>query len=685
MDSSNPLLQTWTTPFQVPPFDLIRPEHFAPAFDQAMREHLAETAAIGADPAPPSFANTVEALQRSGRLLDRTSAVFSNLVVSLGGDALQAIDVEMSPKLAQHAMTVALDPALFARIDALHRQRDALDLDTDQRRLLDRMHLNLVRAGAALPPEGRARMAAITERLAVLHTEFGQNVLHDEKVWHLPLAEADLDGLPDDLRAAMRQAAAERGLNGYAVTLARSLVEPFLTFASRRDLRQVAYEAWTARGAQDGPHDNRPLIPEILALRAERAALLGYPSFAEFRLADTMAGTPAAAEGLLAEVWEPAKRKAARERDRLLEVARAEGFNGALAPWDWRLYAEKVRRADYAIDEGELKPYFELGNIQAAAFDTAGRLFGLQFLPRPDLPAYHPDVQAWEVRDAAGHVGVFLADNYARADKRSGAWMSSYRDQEAMDAPDFSTSVSPVIINNNNFARGEPTLLSFGDAETLFHEFGHALHGLLSRVRYPAQSGTGVRRDFVEFPSQVLEHWLSAPDTLRRYALHHATGTPIPEALIERLLAARGFNQGFASVEYTAAALIDMALHAGPALDGPNGMKAGGIEAFEAGFLARIGMPAEIGIRHRPAHFQHLFAGGGYAAGYYSYMWSEVLDADGWEAFEEAGDPFDPAIAARLRTVLAAGDTQDPMALYAGFRGRPPSTAALLRSRDLVE
>ena len=673
MTEPNPLLAAWTTPCGVPPFDLIRPEHFAPAFDAAMTDHLAEIAAIGADPAPASFANTVEALERSGRALQRVGNVFSNLVVSQGGAALEALDRAMSPRLAEHGTQVALDPAVFTRVAALHGQRDTLGLAEDQMRLLERTHLGFVRSGAALDPAAKARMSAIAQRLAVLHTAFGQNVLHDEKSWHLPLSDADLDGLPAFVRAGAAQAGAERGLAGHAVTLSRSLIEPFLTFSTRRDLRQAAYEAWIARGMHGGEHDNRVLIPEILALRAERARLLGYGSFAEFRLADTMAGTPEAVQGLLAEVWEPAKGKARAERDRLLALAQAEGFNGALAPWDWRFYAEKVRRADYALDETELKPFFVLDNIQQAAFDTAARLFGLRFTPRPDMPTYHPDVQAYEVQDAAGHVGVFLADPYARADKRSGAWMSSYRDQEALDG-----AVSPIIVNNNNFAKASPTLLSFDDAATLFHEFGHALHGLLSTVRYPGQSGTSVRRDFVELPSQIFEHWIELPDTLRRYALHHETGAPIPDALIERLLAAQRFNQGFGTVEYTSSALIDMALHAHPAPDTID------VDAFEAEMLARIGMPAEIGLRHRPAHFQHLFAGGGYAAGYYSYLWAEVLDADGFDAFTEAGDPFDPATAARLRTLLSAGDTRDPMALYTAFRGRPPNTAALLRSRDLV-
>jgi peptidyl-dipeptidase Dcp len=673
MNASNPLLTPWTTPFGVPPFDLIKPEHFAPAFEVAMTEHLAEIAAIGASDAPPGFANTIEALERSGRTLARVGGVFGNLVASQGGEALEALDREMSPKLAQHGMQVSLDPAVFSRVDALHSQSDTLDLSEDQRRLLDRTHLGFVRSGAALAPAEKARMAEISERLAVLHTEFGQNVLHDEKAWHLPLTETDLAGLPDFVRAGARQAAAERGMDGYVVTLSRSLIDPFLTFSARRDLRQIAYEAWIARGTHPGAHDNRILIPEILALRNERARLLGYPSFAAFRLADSMAGTPSAAEGLLAEVWEPAKRVAAMERDRLLAVARAEGFNGALAPWDWRYYAEKVRRADYAVDETEIKPYFVLENIQSAAFDTVTRLFGVTFTPRPDVPTYHPDVHAFEVRDATGHVGVFLADHYARSDKRSGAWMSSYRDQETLDG-----EVSPIIVNNNNFAKSKPTLLSFDDAETLFHEFGHALHGLLSKVRYPAQSGTSVRRDFVELPSQIYEHWIALPETLGRYALHHETGAPVPPDLVAKLLAARDFNQGFATVEYTAAALIDMAMHSHPA---PETIR---VEAFEAEFLTGIGMPPEIGIRHRPPHFQHLFSGGGYAAGYYSYLWAEVLDADGFEAFKEAGSPFDPATAARLRVLLSAGDTRDPMELYIAFRGRTPSTEALLRTRGLV-
>jgi len=678
--SINPLLAPWTTPFGAPPFDAIRPEHFPPAFDQAMAHHLAEIEAIATTRAPPDFGNTIAAMERSGRPLKRVAATFGNLVASHGSAALQQVERDMAPKLAAHSSRVALDPRLFARIAALHAARDFLPLAPDERRLLDRTHLGFVRAGAALDDQGRTRMAAINTRLATLHTDFGQNVLADERNWTMELDEAALQGLPDFVVEGARQAAAGRGSEGHVVTLSRSLIEPFLTFSPRRDLRASAWRAWVSRGMHAGPHDNRPLIPEILALRAERAKLLGFEHFAAFRLADSMAGTPEAVQRLTGEVWAAGRRRAGEEAARLLAEAGADGINTRLEPWDWRHYAERVRQAEYDLDETRLKPYFELGRIQQAAFDTASRLFGLTFTPRPDVPVYHPDVRAYEVTDPAiegegGHVGLFLADHFARPDKRSGAWMSSYRDQEAMPGEPQS---APIIVNNNNFARGTPTLLSFDDASTLFHEFGHALHGLLSRVRYPSQSGTSVRRDFVEFPSQVYEHWLEAPETLRSYARHHETGEPLPDALIDRLLAARTFNQGFATVEFLASAILDMELHLHPdpaSLD---------IEQFEAEALARLGMPAEIGARHRPAHFQHLFSGGGYAAGYYSYLWAEVLDADGFDAFTEAGSPFHPETAARLKRVLQAGDTRDPMELYVEFRGRPPETGPLLRMRGLA-
>jgi peptidyl-dipeptidase Dcp len=673
--TENPFFESWTTPFGMPPFDRIRPEHFPPAFDRGIAEQTAAISAIAGSAETPSFANTIEALERSGRLLERVSRVFFNLEASSTNDALEAIACDYAPKLAQYQMQIALNPALFTRIAELYSRRMEFGLDPDQLRLLERYHLRFVRSGALLNPEQRARMAAIAERLATLHTLFGQNVLHDERDWQMVLDAEDLDGLPGFARAAAARAAEERGITGrYLVSLARSAVEPFLTFSSRRDLRRTLWQAWTERGAHPGANDNTPLIREIMALRGEHTRLLGYETFADYRLDDSMAKTPAAVERLLLHVWAPAKDKALRERAALEAVARAEGLNEPIEPWDWRYYAEKVRKARYDVDEAEVKPYFVLDNMVQAAVGVAGRLFGLTFTARDDIPVYHPDVRVWEVRDSAGaHVGLFLHDNFARPGKQSGAWSSRYRDQESVDG-----RVTPIVVNNNNFARGDPTLLSFDDAKTLFHEFGHGLHALLSRVRYRSQSGTAVRRDFVEFPSQIFEHWMSAPETLRSYARHYRTGEPMPEDLLRRLLAARNFNQGFATVEYTAAALIDLELHRKAVNETFD------VAGFEREFLARMDVPREIGLRHRPPHFQHLFAGGGYAAGYYAYLWAEVLDADGFAAFIESGDVFDPELAARLKDIYCAGDTRDPMELYRAFCGRDPTITALLQQRGLT-
>jgi peptidyl-dipeptidase Dcp len=672
--TDNPLLQAWTTPFGVPPFDRIRPEHFPPAFEAALEAHRAEIAAIGNDPAPPTFANTVEALERAGGLLTRVAATFFNLAASQATDELQAVERDWAPKLARHRAEVALDAASFRRIAALHERRAKLGLEADQLRLLERLHINRLRSGAGLDDAARRRMTEISARLAVLHTAFGQNVLADENAWQMVLGEGDLDGLPGFLREAAAQAAKERGAEGYVITLARSSVEPFLTYSARRDLRERAWRAWVARGALDPARDNEPLVREILALRAERARLLGHADHAEFRLADTMAKRPEAAEELLLAAWEPAKRRAAEERAELAALARAEGQNEPIEAWDWRYWAERARLAKHDLDGAALKPFFELEAMLRAIYATAGRLFGLRFAERADIPVYHPDVRAFEVLDADGaHRGVFLLDNFARVGKRSGAWMSSFRVGES-----FADRVSPIIVNNNNLAKSSPTLLSFDDARTLFHEFGHALHGLMSTARYPSQSGTAVLGDFVEFPSQVMEHWLSVPETLRTHARHHATGETLPDAMIQKLLAARNEGQGFATVEYVSSALIDLALHRHAEPDALD------IAAFEEKFLAEIGMPEGIVLRHRPLHFGHLFAGGGYAAGYYFYLWAEVLDADGFEAFEEAGDPFHPELAARLKAIYEAGDTREPMDLYTQFRGRPPRVEALLRKRGLA-
>jgi peptidyl-dipeptidase Dcp len=677
----NPLLQAWTAPFGMPPFAAIRPEHFVPAFDHALAVHRDEIDAIAAAAAAPTFDNTLVAFDRSARDLSRIAKVFYNLASSETSPALQAVEREMSPRLAAHYSAIYLSAPLFERIDDLHRRRNDLGLGKEQLQLLVRVHLDFERSGARLGHAAKARSAAIAERLATLSTRFSQNVLADEASFRLPLTgERDFAGLPEDLRAAARAAARQRGDAAAAIiTLSRSLIVPFLTFSTRRDLREQAFKAWTRRGENSGEHDNRPVAREILALRNELARLHGYSNYADYALVDRMAGTPAAVAQLLAQVWEPAKARAEIECAALRATALAHGETHAIEPWDWRFYAEKVRTARYGFDGGTLKPYFALDRMLGAAFDTAHRLFGIRFAERPDLPAYHPDVRVFEVRGRDDQIlGLFLSDNFARPTKRGGAWMSSYRNQSRIDGDTL-----PIIVNNNNFAKaapGEPTLLSADDARTLFHEFGHGLHGLLSQVTYERLSGTQVLRDFVELPSQIFEHWAFEPEVLKRHARHHATNERIPDELIAKLKDAWRWNQGFETVEYTACALVDMALHARPDTDGVD------ISEFERAELARIGMPREIVLRHRLPHFGHLFQGSSYAAGYYVYMWAEVLDCDGYDAFVEAGNPFDAGVAERLyRYVYSAGGTLDPAAAYRAFRGRDPVVEPMLASRGLID
>jgi len=676
-DAQNPLLTDWIGPFGLPPLPAIKPEHFRPAFDRALSRHRAEIDAIAANPAPPSFGNSIEALERSGHDLDRVSNVFFVLAGADTGEAIEAVEREISPLLARHSNALYLNAKLYARIAELYRWRDRLGLSAEQARVLDRYHTRFVRAGAALYTPAQDRLATINERLASLGTQFGQNVLADEKAYALVLEEGDLAGLPDFARAAARAAAEERGATGkYAITLARSSCESFLQFSSRRDLREKIFQAWIKRGENGGATDNRATIAEMVALRAERAKLLGFKTFADYRLDDQMAKTPQAARKLLDEVWGRARAKAAVERDALQAMIAQEGGNFALAPHDWRYYTEKLRKAKFDLDEAEIKPYFQLDKMIEAAFETARRLFGLTFTP-VSVPLYHADARAFEVTDAQGHhVGLFIGDYFARGSKHSGAWMTALRDQEKL-----SGDVRPIILNVCNFSKpaaGEKALLSFDDARTLFHEFGHALHGLLSNVTYPLLAGTSVSSDFVELPSQLYEHWLEVPAILQKYAHHARTGEPMPQARLDRLLATRTFNQGFATVEYTACALVDLDIHALPdaaKLD---------VSQFERDDLERIHMPAEIVMRHRLPHFQHLFSGGGYAAGYYSYMWSEVLDADAFEAFAETGNAFDPATAQRLRDyIYSAGNLRDPVEAYKAFRGRLPAVDALLKKRGL--
>ncbi|WP_026607739.1 M3 family metallopeptidase [Methylocapsa acidiphila] len=681
LSEQNPLLEPWTGPFEAPPFHLFKPEQYRPAFEAALAEQKAEIAAIAANPAPPNFENTIAALERSGQALDRVASVFFNLAGSDTNDALQEIEREIAPILSRHRSEIYLNEALFARVAALQAAVETLHLDAEQSRVLERYSIAFQRQGGGLPAAAKARLAEIGERLATLGTAFGQNVLADEKDYLLVLqAPEDLEGLPSSLVAAAAQMAAERGMPGkHAISLARSSIEPFLQFSARRDLREKVFRAWAMRGETGGVTDNRMIASEMIALRAERAKLLGYPTFAHFRLADRMAKTPDAALGLLDSVWTRARTRALAEQEDLQAIVAAEGGNFTIQPWDWRYYAEKRRKALFDFDEGETKPYLQLDRLIEAAFYTANKLFGVSFVPRADIPLYHPEARAWTLIGPDGkEVALFIGDYFARESKRSGAWMSSFRDQHRLDRESL-----PIVVNVLNFAKAgpnEPTLLSFDDAHTLFHEFGHALHGMLSNVTYPLISGTAVAQDFVEFPSQLYEHWLEQPEILRRFALHHETGAPMPEALLQRLLSARQFNQGFATVEFAASALVDLGLHMEPE---PEKLD---VLAYEKKELERLGMPEAIVMRHRTPHFQHIFSGDGYSSGYYSYLWSEILDADGFEAFEESGDIFDPAIAARLRDyVYAAGYSRDPHAAYQGFRGRAPSPEALLRKRGLAD
>jgi peptidyl-dipeptidase Dcp len=674
----NPLLRSWETPHGAPPFAAIRPEHFAPAFDAAFAEHRGEIAAIAGQKAEPTFANTIAALERSGRMLSRVASAFFCLVGAHSNEAILALEREVVPRLAAHWDAIHMNQTLFARVAAI--KTAPAGLDAEQARVLERYFVTFRRAGAGLDAAARGRLAEIGERLAGLGTQFSQRVLADEQGWTLPLdGEQDLAGLPEHLRAAARTAAQERGLSSPAVvTLSRSSVEPFLAFSRRRDLREKAFRAWIARG-EGGASDNTGVIAEMVRLRTEKAKLLGYPTWADYRLDDAMAKTPAAARALLTKVWAPARARALADRDAMQEMIAAEGGNFALAAWDWRHYAERLRQERCDLKEGEIEPYLQLDRMIAAAFETARRLFGITATPRNDVSVWHPDVRTWEIRAADGrHLGLFFGDYFARPSKRSGAWMSGLRDQEKLDG-----EVRPLVLNVMNFSKGAnggPALLSHDDARTLFHEFGHALHSLLSDVTYPLISGTGVATDFVELPSQLYEQWLDTPEILKAFAVHHRTGEPMPDALIAKLRAARVFNQGFATVEYAASALVDLDFHALTDADGLDPA------AFERAALDRIGMPEEIVMRHRSPHFNHVFGGDHYSAAYYSYMWSEVLDADAFNAFQETGDVFDRATAERLyRHIYSAGGSRTPDEAYTAFRGRLPTEDALLRRRGLAD
>ncbi|RWN59079.1 M3 family metallopeptidase [Mesorhizobium sp.] len=671
-------LTTWQGPLGLPDFTRIGDGDFSGVFDAALAAHEAEIEAISGNAETPTIENTLAALELGGEALDHVSSIFWCRAGAHTNEAIQALERDISPKMSRHFSAISMNERLFARIDELYQRRDALKLDAETLRVLEKTWKNFVRSGARLDAAGKKRLAAINEELSSLGTNFGQNLLADERDWALFLDEADIAGLPEFLKSAMAEAAEMRGQKGrYAVTLSRSIYEPFSTFSERRDLREIAFRAFTMRGQNGGATDNTAVVRDMLRLRAEKAKLLGYASYAALKLDDTMAKTPEAVHKLLDPVWEKALEKAASDQIELHRLAAEAGSNEEFAAWDWRFYQEKLRAEKFAFDESELKPYLQLDRIIDACFDVATKLFGISFEEKKGIATWHPDARVFIVRNADGSErGLFLADYFARPSKRSGAWMSALKSGYKLG-----DGSRPVIYNIMNFAKppeGEAALLSVDEAKTLFHEFGHALHGMLTEVTWPSVAGTSVSRDFVELPSQLYEHWLTVPAVLEKHALHVTTGKPMPKALVDKMLAARTFGAGFATVEFTASALVDMAYHARP--DAPEEPL-----RFEAETLEKLNMPDTIAMRHRTPHFGHIFAGDGYSAGYYSYMWSEVLDADAFAAFEETGDPFNPALAELLRkNIYAAGGSKDPEKLYTAFRGKMPSPEAMMAKRGLV-
>jgi peptidyl-dipeptidase Dcp len=676
-DPNNPLLAEWTGPYGgVPPFDQVRIEHFKPAMEAAMAQELAEVERIANNPQPATFENTIAALERTGRVTSRVGTVYGIWSGNMSTPEFQAVEREMAPRLAAYSDQITQNAALFRRIEAVYNSPQKSSWTPEQQRLAWRYYTNFVRAGAQLDAAKKARMSEINQRLAQLYTNFGQNVLKDENEQTVVIEnEAELAGLPQSLRDAAAAAGASRGMQGkWVITNTRSSTDPFLTYSDRRDLRERVWRMFVNRG-DAGATDNNAIISEILKLRAERANLLGYPTHAHWRLENAMAGTPEKAMELMEAVWTPAVARVRQEVADMQQVANAENAGITIEPWDYRYYMEKVRKARYDLDQNAVKPYLQLDRLREGMFWVAGELFGFDFTPITNVPVYHPDVKVWEVKDrtTGRHVGVWYFDPYARPGKRSGAWMNAYRTQEKFDRP-----VTTIVSNNSNFvkgAEGEPVLISWDDAKTLFHEFGHALHGLSSDVNYPSLSGTAVPRDYVEFPSQLLEHWLSTPQVLQRFAVHYQTGQPIPQELVNRIERAATFNQGFGTVEYLASALVDMKLHlAGNADIDPR--------EFERRTLAELGMPREIVMRHRTPHFGHVFSGDGYSAGYYSYLWSDVITADAAEAFVEGGGFYSPEVARKLReNIFSVGNTIDPAEGYRRFRGRDPQVEALMRKR----
>ncbi|HKP35366.1 MAG TPA: M3 family metallopeptidase [Pyrinomonadaceae bacterium] len=673
----NPLLAEWTGPYGgVPRFDLVRIELFKPALEAAMAEQLTEVDKIANDSAAPTFQNTIVAMERAGQTLNRVGTIYGVWGATMASPEFQVVQREMAPKLAAFNDKINQNEALFKRVEAVYNSPDKKKLTPEQQRLTWLYYTNFVRSGAKLDAKAKARLSEINQQLAGLFTKFSQNVLFEEGNQFVALTdEKDLAGLPQSLRDAAAAAAADKKQQGWLVVNTRSSVDPFLTYSERRDLREKVWRMFIMRGDNGGERDNNATISQILKLRAERAKLLGYATHANWRVENTMAKTPERAMELMMAVWKPAVARVHEEVRDMQALADKEGAGIKIEPWDYRYYMEKVRKAKYDLDQNEVKPYLQLDKLREAIHWVAGELFNFKFTPATNVPVAHPDIRVWEVTDKTSgkHIGLWYFDPFARPGKRSGAWMNAYRAQERING-----EITTIVSNNSNFVKGkpgEPVLISWDDASTMFHEFGHALHGLNSNVTYPTLAGTAVARDYVEFPSQLMEHWLSTPEVLQKFAVHYQTGKPIPQALVDKIDRSKTFNQGFATVEYLAAAILDMKLHL-------LGDKTVDARTFEKEALAEIGMPHEIVLRHRLPQFMHIFSSDSYSAGYYSYLWSDVITADAFGAFTEAGGPYDRKVADRLRkNVFSVGNTIDPAEGYRKFRGRDPKVEALMKKR----
>jgi peptidyl-dipeptidase Dcp len=675
-DKINPFFAAYDAPFAAPPLDQIKPEHFLPAFERGMSEHLNNIETICSNEEGPTFANSLDALERASASLSRVTSVFYNLTSAHTNDAIQAIQTRMAPKFVQHNAKIQTNARLFSRIDTLFQDRANLSLNAEQKRVLEETHKSFVRAGAALSKSDQDELKSINEEISILTTRFGQNSLAETNDFQMVLEDDDMVGLSDAIRASASETAKELGEDGkFVFTTSRSSFTPFMQFSDNRELREKMFHAYTHSGDNNNENDNKNIAAKIASLRVRRANIMGFKTHGAFELDNRMAGSPDAAYGLLRKLWDPAVAKAKREAADLQACIQDNGGNFELAPWDWWYYTEKLRKQNFDLDADELAPYFELSRVRDGAFYVATQLYGLTFKRRHDVPVYHQDVETWEVSDADGsHIGLFLADYFMRPSKRGGAWMSSYRDQSKLDG-----EVRPIIVNVCNFPKASeasPSLLGSDEVRTLFHEFGHALHGLLANVTYESLSGTSVKRDFVELPSQIMEHWASEPDVLKVYAHHYETDEVIPDELIEKLLKVKTFNQGFATTEYLAASILDMDWHSLEETDPQATNK------FEKQSMTALGLVDEIAPRYRSTYFSHIFSGG-YSAGYYSYIWAEVLDADGYEAFTEKGI-FDAETAKSFRkNILEKGGTEDPMTLYKKFRGREPEVDALISQRGL--